>query len=520
MAIRNLVLIFGDQLSHRISSLDGFASQHDRVAMAELHSEATNVWCHKSRLVFFFSAMRHFRDELLERGFPVEYHALTADPQQDQASDFPGIIRAYAERHAPKRLIATEPGDWQVRQLLIEACQSIKLPLELRPDRHFYCQAEEFSEWSADRKSLVLEYFYRWMRKQHGVLLDERGKPIGGEWNYDKENRRSFGKSGPPAIPPLKSFTPDKLTREVIKLVEKRFADHPGSTEHFSYPVDAAGAEEALQDFVQHRLSSFGDFQDAMWTETTFLSHSRLSAVMNAHLLDPQKAIAASIEAFQQGSAPINSVEGFVRQILGWREFVRGLYWMHMPGYAQLNELACDDRGVPSAYWNGKTEMNCIGQSMQTLVDHAYAHHIQRLMVLGLYAQLLGVHPYRFHEWHMAMYADAVDWVSLPNTLGMSQFGDGGIVGTKPYCASGNYIHRMSNYCSGCRYKPQVAVGDEACPITTMYWDFLSRHETKFANNGRMLFQIKNLSNKPNAERKQIRKRAEQIVAESQVGVQ
>jgi len=379
-------------------------------------------------------------------------------------------------------------------------------------DNHFYCGIDEFQEWTDGRKRIILEDFYRHMRKKHDVLMDG-SDPVGGEWNFDSDNRQSFGKSGPGKIKAPRSFQTDQITQEVIQMVEKRFADHPGSTGDFDLPVTHEQARALLRDFIKYRLPEFGTWQDAMWTDRPFLHHSRISFALNVHLLSARDCVWAAVEAYESGAAPINSVEGFVRQILGWREFVRGIYWQQMPEYIELNALECD-RDVPQAYWDGETEMACVRDCMQSVIKHGYAHHIQRLMVLGLFSQLLGVHPRKFHDWHMAMYLDAIDWVSLPNTLGMSQWGDGGIVGTKPYCASGNYIHRMSNYCSGCRFNYKESTGEDACPVTTMYWHFLDRHRDRFQNNQRMKFQLKNLDRKSEEEMQAIRERAEFVLEE------
>jgi len=293
-------------------------------------------------------------------------------------------------------------------------------------------------------------------------------------------------------------------------MVEREFPTSPGSLDSFDYPVTQARANIALQDFIEHRLPDFGRYQDAMASGRPYLYHSRLSAVMNLHLLNPRTAIKAAIEAFEEGVAPLNSVEGFIRQILGWREYVRGIYWLHMPDYAGMNALNAT-LPMPAFMWTAETEMRCINQSIDQLIDHAYAHHIQRLMVLGLFTMLLGVRPYDVHRWHMSMYADAIDWVSLPNVLGMSQYGDGGIVGSKPYCASGNYISRMSDYCRDCRYDPKKATGEDACPFTTLYWDFLDRHQEKFSGNRRMGYQLNNLHRKDDGERQTIAKRADAL---------
>lgn len=477
--------------------------------MAEVDHEATHVRCHKRRIAFFFAAMRAFRDALREQDKRVLYHEVT----EGRGRTFSEVFGRVIADESPERLIVTEPGDWRVREELELLAESQGVELEIRTDRHFYSTVDAFSEWADGRKRIVLEDFYRELRKREGVLTDEDGKPEGGDWNYDKENRGSFGKVGPPGVPPQPSFTPDATTKQVLDEVERRYGDHPGSLAGFDLPTTREQAVECLDDFIKNRLPRFGEYQDALWTDEPFLYHSRLSALLNMKLLNPRECVERAVEAYGAGKAPLNSVEGFVRQILGWREFVRGVYWHWMPEYIERNELDCEDQDVPPAYWHGETEMRCVADAMRNVVDHAYAHHIQRLMVLGLFAQLLGVHPRKFHDWHMAMYLDAIDWVSLPNTLGMSQYGDGGLVGTKPYCASGGYIQRMSNYCSNCRYDPKKAAGEDACPMTTLYWDFLDRHRERFASNRRMVFQIKNLERKGDAEMRAIREQAERTRA-------
>ncbi|MGI9470527.1 MAG: cryptochrome/photolyase family protein [Rubripirellula sp.] len=510
--LRNLVVIFGDQLNHDSAALDGFQPSQDRVWMAETQDEATRVWNHQFRLVAFLAPMRHFRDELRERGFDVEYHELSPDGRQAETSSFASLLSKRFTEDVFERLVFVQPGEYRVRDCLRQLATEHELEVDERNDRHFYCDSERFERWAAGRKSMILEQFYRVMRKEHGVLLDADGEPEGGQWNFDKENRGKFGKQGPGVVPHPPTFDPDAVTSSVIKMVQARFADHPGQADRFDLPVTRQQALEYLADFVSHRLANFGKYQDAMWEGETFLYHSRLSNAMNLHLLSPREVVDAAVQAYRDGHVPLNSVEGFVRQVLGWREYVRGIYWLKMPEYAGLNSLECDvDHDVPSFYWDGQTEMACVSDAMRLLIETAYAHHIQRLMVLGLFAQLLGVHPSKFNDWHMAMYADAVDWVSLPNALGMSQHADGGLMATKPYCASGNYINRMSNHCKGCRYKPDRAVGDDSCPVTTLYWDFLDRHRARFKSNHRMSMQLKNLDRKDDEEMQAIRDRAHRI---------
>jgi deoxyribodipyrimidine photolyase-related protein len=363
--------------------------------------------------------------------------------------------------------------------------------LEIRPDRHFLCSREQFAAYAGDRRRLRMEFFYREMRRSTGVLM-QRGKPAGGAWNYDAQNRIGFGAAGPDPLPCPKGFSPDATTKEVIRLVNRRFADHPGSLSRFDWPVTAVQAAEALKDFIETRLPAFGEYQDAMWADSPWLYHSRLSCALNLKLLDPRAVLPAVESAWRSKQAPLNAVEGFIRQILGWREYVRGIHWQFMPEYRDRNALGAS-HPLPSFYWTGDTEMRCLRQAIGQTLTYGYAHHIQRLMVTGLFSLLLGVNPVEVHKWYLAIYVDAVEWVELPNVIGMSQFADGGIMASKPYAATGKYIQRMSNYCHGCRYDPGQAEGENACPFTALYWAFLARNEAKLRANPRMQMQLKNL---------------------------
>jgi deoxyribodipyrimidine photolyase-related protein len=503
---RHLVLVLGDQLDPQSSAFDGFDAKQDAVWMAEVKEEATHVWSHQARITLFLSAMRHFRDSLSDRGLVVHYRKM------DDAGNLGSLekeLMATCHRLSPVKLVLTEPGDWRVAQNLKTAAQERGLPLEIRPDRHFICSREEFSSHVNGRKQLRMEFFYRDMRRKTGALMKD-GEPVGGEWNYDKENRQSFGKDGPGLLPPPFTFKPDKTTREVIQLVRAYFPKHPGNLEKFDWPVTPSEADKALEDFITNRLPLFGAYEDAMWTGQAVLYHSRISAALNLKLIDPRKAIAAAEEAFHRKQVPLAAAEGFIRQILGWREFVRGVYWHFMPSYLELNALGAT-APLPPFYWTGQTEMNCLKEVIGQTLELGYAHHIQRLMVTGLFTLLLGVKPQEVHRWYLAVYVDAVEWVELPNTLGMSQFGDGGIMASKPYVATGRYIERMSNYCSGCRYDPTQRVGPKACPFTTLYWDFLLRHEKLLSKNQRMAMQLKNLARLNEAEKKAIRTQAEDV---------
>ncbi len=519
---RHLILVLGDQLDAKSAAFDGFDRQADVVWMAEVAEEAEHVWTTKPHIVIFLSAMRHFRDTLRGDGYRVAYRQIDDDrsgheDDPDDRESLGGQLRRAVKAWQPERIILAQPGEWRVRKQLLHAAEQASIPMEIRPDRHFLCPADVFEEHAAGRKRLIMEHFYREMRHRTGVLMDG-DEPIGGEWNYDDRNRESFGKEGPGDVPSPISFEPDAVTHEVLDLVGRRFSDHPGSLEHFNWPVTPEQAQEALADFVQHRLPNFGTYEDAMWAGEPYLYHSRLSAALNLKLLDPRTTIQAAEEAYRRGHAPLNAVEGFIRQILGWREYVHGIYWRYMPAYAERNALDAD-LSLPAFYWTGDTEMACLRHCIRQTLDYGYAHHIQRLMVTGLFALLLGVEPRQVHAWYLAVYVDAVEWVELPNTLGMSQFADGGLMATKPYCASGKYIKRMSNYCDGCRYDPDVAsharqrVGQEsrACPFTTLYWDFLMRHEERLGGNPRMGLQLYNLRRIDEDEQKAIRWQADRV---------
>lgn len=492
--LRNLIIVLGDQLDANSKAFEDFDPKQDAVWMAEVEQEATHVWCHKMRIAFFFSAMRHFRNELREKDFNVHYHELTTKRDDDRGPDFATLLKQDISQLKPENLVVVLPGDFRVKKSLEQVADESNISLSIVVDSHFYATPDEFAEYAQGRNTLLLETFYRHMRRTHNVLMED-DEPAGGEWNFDDQNRESFDRSGPGHITPPHSFRMDDLTQQVCDLVEQRFSDHPGSLDDFDLPVTHTQARTMLRDFLKRSLPLFGKYEDAMWREEAFVYHSRLSAPLNVKLLSPRACVEKAVEAYQQGEAPINSVEGFVRQILGWREFVRGVYWMKMPEYIEKNFLDYHD-DVPSFYWDGDTEMECVRQSMQHVLRHGYSHHIHRLMVLGNLALMLGVNPRKFHDWHMAMYVDAVDWVSLPNTLGMSQYGDGGIVGTKPYVSTGNYINKMSNFCRNCKFDYRESTGENACPFSTLYWNFLDREYDKFKSNHRMGMQMKHVDKK------------------------
>jgi deoxyribodipyrimidine photolyase-related protein len=509
--MRTLLLVLGDQLSGDSAGFDGFDPAQDALWLAEAAEEATHVWSAKQRIAVFLAAMRHFRDEQRALGRTVLYRELASEPEPDEPASLAEALARDVSTHGPERLVVVEPGDWRVRTALTEAAAELGVPLEIRVDRHHLCTVAEFADFAEGRTQLRMEHFYRWMRRRHDVLMDADG-PAGGTWNLDAENRAAFPRSGPGELPVPVGFPPDPLTREVLALVATRFADHPGDLTDFAWPVTAAQAREALADFIAHRLADFGRYQDAMWLGEPWLYHSRLSVALNLTLIDPREVIAQVEQAWRRGDVPLASAEGFIRQVLGWREYVRGLYWTRMPDYAGLNALGAD-RALPEWYWTGRTEMACLADALGQTLRLGYAHHIQRLMVTGLFAQLLGVDPRAVHEWYLAVYVDAVEWVELPNVFGMSQYADGGVMASKPYIATGKYIARMSNACRSCPFDPAARTGSSACPFTTLYWDFLLRHGELLAGNPRMALQVRNAERLSAEEAADIRERAAEVRA-------
>ncbi len=506
--LRALVVVLGDQLDLEAAAFDGFDPTSDAVWMAEVAEESTHVWSSKPRIGLFLAAMRHFAQALQAAGRPLHYSRLDAP---GNAGSLAAQLQADIERLKPARLVLTAPGDWRVLQAIKAVALANDLTLDLREDRHFFCSVREFAAHAKGRKSLRMEFFYREQRKRHGVLMQAGGdEPEGAQWNFDADNREAFGAAGPGVVPRRSTFPPDTLTAEVLALVNARFAQHPGQLESFAWPVTRAQALHALGVFIQERLPLFGRYQDAMWPGDPWLYHAHLSAALNLKLLNPREVVAAAEAAYRAGQVPLASAEGFIRQILGWREYVRGIYWTQMPQYLQRNALGAQ-QDLPAWYWSGATDMACLRDALAQTLAHGYANHVQRLMVTGLYTSMLGVQPQQVHAWYLAVYVDAVEWVELPNTLGMSQYADGGVMGSKPYIATGKYIQRMSPHCKGCRYDPAQRSGERACPFTTLYWDFLMRHEAAMTKNPRMALQVKNVARLTPDQKQAVQARAAAI---------
>ena len=473
----NLIVILGDQLSPDIAALRAGDPQRDVVLMAEVRAETDYVPHHKKKIAFIFSAMRHFAEALRQRGWTVDY--VTLDSTTNRGSLTAEIERAAAQ-HGCGRILCTEPGEWRLRSAFERL--AAELPLGLIEDDRFLCSKEDFTVWWKGRRQPRMEHFYREMRRRTGLLMDG-DKPVGARWNLDSENRKP-PKSGM-AFPEPSRFDPDEITQDVLELVDTCFPENFGHLEPFWFGVTHADAEAALDHFITAALPTFGDYQDAMVEHSPFLFHAVISLYLNVGLLDPRDVCTRVEAAYHKGNVPLNAAEGFIRQIIGWREYVRGLYWQTMPDYAARNYFD-HTAPLPDFYWTGETEMNCLRACISQTRDEAYAHHIQRLMITGNFAMLAGIDPKAVHEWYLAVYADAFEWVELPNTLGMSQFADGGLLGSKPYAASGNYINRMSDYCKSCRYKVKEKAGPDACPFNYLYWDFLDRNRDKLDGNPRL----------------------------------
>jgi len=507
---RRLILVLGDQLSADHPAVKAMDRRHDLVLMIEARGEASHVWSHKARIALFLAAMRHRRDELRAEGVPLHYLAL--DEVSPGGDTLVGRLAAELRRLQPQTLCLLEPGEWRLDQAIRAAATEAGVACECLSDPHFLCTRDEFERWaSKSRGSLRMEFFYREQRRRHEVLIDAEGQPEGGRWNFDADNRSAYPKTGPGVLPQPARFEPDAITREVLALVEREFGGHPGSLESFGWPVTREQARVALERFIAERLEGFGRYQDAMWSATPFGWHSLLSTSLNLHLLDPREVVAAAERAWREGRAPLPAVEGFIRQILGWREFIRGVYWRDMPGLAEANHFN-HQRALPSWYWTGRTGMACLADAIGQTLQHGYAHHIQRLMVTGLFGLLAEIEPRQVADWYLAVYVDAIEWVELPNVAGMTLYANGGRFTSKPYVASGAYIDRQSNHCKGCRYSPGKRSGPDACPFTVLYWRFLDRHEAALGANPRTALMAKNMGRWSPEQRAELRVFSQQLL--------
>jgi len=478
-----LRLILGDQLSKEIATLKEGDRASDIIWMCEVMEEATYVRHHPKKIAFLFSAMRHFAEALKEDGWKVHYTTLD---DEANAGSFSGEVERAIQTHHPEKLIVTHPGEYRVFEMMQNWSERFNIPVEIREDDRFFCALDDFNHWAKNRNPLRMEYFYREMRQKHAILM-QGDKPEGGEWNYDAENRK------PPKegldVPPPYTAQRDAITNQVLQLVTERLSDHFGDLEPFHFAVTRDQARYALRKFIDERLPYFGTYQDAMLQDEPWMYHSHLSFYMNCGLLSPRECVETAEHAYYNNNAPLNAVEGFIRQILGWREYVRGVYWLNMPEYASANHFHAQRR-LPDFYWTGETRMNCMKQCITETKQHAYAHHIQRLMITGNFALIAGLDVREVNEWYLIVYADAYEWVEMPNVTGMILFADGGYLASKPYAAGGNYINKMSDYCKHCDYKVSEKTGEDACPFNYLYWDFIQRHAERLKSNPRVSMMV------------------------------
>ena len=506
-----LIPVLGDQCSHGLAALRDIDPADAVVLMMEVADETIYVKHHKKKIALILSAMRHFAEELRGAGWTVDYVRLD---DAGNSGSFSGEVARAMERHAIERIHIVEPGEWRVLKMVEGWQGALGVPVDILVDDRFVCPILDFHTWAQSRRELRMEFFYRDMRRKTGLLLDD-GEPAGGVWNLDHDNRRP-PKKGVPYPQPMR-FAPDAITRTVLALVADRFADHFGSLDGLALPVTQGQARQALDHFVRTALPDFGTYQDAMVTGERFLFHAFLSPALNCGLLTPLEACAATEAAYRAGDVPLNSAEGFIRQIIGWREYIRGMYWLEMPGLEHANALGAT-RPLPAFYWTGDTRMNCLAHVVADTERNAYAHHIQRLMITGNFALLAGLDPDQVDEWYLVVYADAYEWVEMPNVRGMALHADGGVMGSKPYAASGAYINRMSDYCGACTYNVKDATGKDACPFNFLYWDFMARHHDRFASNPRMSFPIRTLERMARYRLAAIRSNAERFLAAMEAG--
>ena len=498
----NLCVILGDQLSSSISSLKNFKKNQDKILMMEVFNEATYANHHKKKLVLVFSAMRHFAKELQEKGVSVTYSKISKS--QD---NFTKELSSQCKKIQPKRIVITHPGEYRVLQEIKKWEKVLKIPVSIVDDDRFFCTIDEFKKWTVGRKELRMESFYQMMRKKYQILIDNNGKPKGGKWNYDIKNRKSLPKNHPDIPKPLQ-HKPDDITKQVIAEVKNKFPKHFGDLEPFWFAVTHEQAKKSLNDFIKNRLSMFGPYEDAMAQEESFLYHSVLSMYLNIGLLEPKQIINKVLE---KDGIKVESVEGFIRQILGWREYIRGIYWYTMPKYSKTNYFDAKNK-LPKFYWTGNTDMNCIKNCIEQTIKESYAHHIQRLMITGNFALIAGIKPEEVCEWYLSVYADAYEWVELPNTHGMTLYADGGVLGSKPYAASGNYINKMSDYCKDCKYDVKQKEGDDACPFNYLYWNFFLKNQKKLEKNPRLWTVFSNIKKMSQEKKSQIRNNSKKFL--------
>jgi len=498
-----------DHLSTGHGGLKAADKKEDCLLFIEERARGSHLRYHKKRQVLIYSAMRHFAAERKKEGWRVEYHSVR------EAEDYAGVLDEHLKKIGPDKIQVMEPNNYFEEQALKKIASQSRAKLELLPNRLFLMEREEFVRRAGSSKRLLMENHYRHLRNKLQLLLEENGDPFGGKWNYDQQNRKTFRdwqRAGKPVPEGKAEVEPDKLTREAMRDVDAVFPHHPGETRGFAWPVTSGQSRQWLRQFLRERLQHFGDFQDLMVQEEPTLFHSQLSPMMNLGLLSASDCARAAADSLEESGAPLAAVEAFIRQIIGWREFVRGVYWLKMPDYASVNELGAT-LPLPEFFYSGETDMNCLRQTIAQVRETGFAHHIQRLMILGNFLLLAGVRPGEALRWFSEMFVDAHDWVMAANVLGMALHADGGFMATKPYAGAGAYISKMSNYCQDCRFRPDVKSGPDACPFNLLYWNFYDRHARRFAGNPRTAMMVRSWMKRDGADRTKIVREAEEFLS-------
>ena len=504
---RCLRLVLGDQLNHQHHWFDSI-DPDVLYLVAELHQETSYVRHHVQKICAFFAAMASFSDQLVKTGHPVLH--LTLD-QTRNYDDLPDLLQSIAAKYGVSRIEYQQPDEYRLRQQLTAMETTNGVEIRHCDTEHFLLLESEFADLVRAGRHNRLETFYRSMRRRLNLLMDG-DQPLGGQWNFDAENRERLRPKDMADIPTPLCF--DNPVRDILQRLERHGVDHFGAgPDSLIWPIDREQALQLLQHFCDHCLPRFGRFQDAMTGEHPHrwsLYHSRLSFALNCKLLHPMEVINRALARFEDGSEDVSlaQIEGFLRQIIGWREYVRAVYWVNMPDYADRNHLQAE-RELPAYFWNGETRMNCMREALGQSLDYAYAHHIQRLMITGNFCLLTGIDPDQVDTWYLGVYVDAIEWVEMPNTRGMSQFADGGFIATKPYSAGGNYINKMSDYCKGCHYDIKQKTGPSACPFNSLYWGFMHRHRDWLEQNPRIGMVYRNWDRQAPEQRAQTLERAD-----------
>ncbi|MDP5093549.1 MAG: cryptochrome/photolyase family protein, partial [Polaribacter sp.] len=499
-------LLLGDQLN---SNHSWFSKVDENVIYCffEMRQETDYVTHHIQKVVGFFAAMRAFAKTLENANHNVIYLKIN-DPKNSQ--NLTQNLKLLFDEYHIEGFEYQEPDEYRLDKQLSDFCSEISIASNVFSTEHFYTERKDLATFFSGKKQFLMENFYREMRRKHQILM-VNNQPEGGIWNYDKSNRKKWNQEV--LIPPAKNFDNDVST--IVEEIKNAGIKTIGNinAKYFEYPINRAQSLVQLDYFCEHLLIHFGDYQDAMHTDTVFLFHSKLSFAMNTKMISPKEIIEKVLQTYREKSdeIDISQVEGFIRQIIGWREYMRGMYWMLMPTYKSENFLNNQTK-LPDFFWTGNTKMNCVKNAVNNSLDNGYAHHIQRLMITGNFALLTQIHPDEIDAWYLGIYVDAIEWVQLPNTRGMSQFADGGKIATKPYISSGSYIQKMSNYCNSCHYNYKEKTTKNACPFNSLYWNFLDEKRAQLASNFRMKMMYSLLNKMPASEIAAIQEKATHII--------